>query len=82
MAIKIIDKSKLDATNLQKVHREVKVLKVLDHPHIIKLYQVVYITLNFFIHSCIIIIIDVNELLMLPPLILAVLIGQKSKILI
>ncbi|XP_063598956.1 serine/threonine-protein kinase SIK2-like [Penaeus indicus] len=40
VAIKIIDKSQLDATNLQKVHREVKVLKTLDHPHIIKLYQV------------------------------------------
>ncbi|XP_042209356.1 serine/threonine-protein kinase SIK1-like isoform X1 [Homarus americanus] len=40
VAIKIIDKSQLDATNLQKVHREVKVLKSLDHPHIIKLYQV------------------------------------------
>ncbi|XP_066943842.1 serine/threonine-protein kinase SIK2-like isoform X1 [Macrobrachium rosenbergii] len=40
VAIKIIDKSQLDSTNLQKVHREVKVLKSLDHPHIIKLYQV------------------------------------------
>ncbi|CAL4065146.1 unnamed protein product [Meganyctiphanes norvegica] len=40
VAIKIIDKSQLDASNLQKVHREVKVLKTLDHPHIVKLYQV------------------------------------------
>ncbi|KAK8385176.1 hypothetical protein O3P69_012165 [Scylla paramamosain] len=40
VAIKIIDKSQLDAANLQKVHREVKVLKTLHHPHIIKLYQV------------------------------------------
>ena len=40
VAIKIIDKSKLDAVNLQKVYREVEIMKQLDHPHIIKLYQV------------------------------------------
>lgn len=40
MAIKIIDKSKLDKANLEKVHREVEVMKLLDHPNIIKLYQV------------------------------------------
>lgn len=40
VAIKIIDKSKLDKTNLEKVYREVEVLKLLEHPNIIKLYQV------------------------------------------
>ncbi|CRK93333.1 CLUMA_CG006874, isoform A [Clunio marinus] len=40
VAIKIIDKTKLDASNLQKVYREVDIMKHLDHPHIIKLYQV------------------------------------------
>ena len=40
MAIKIIDKSKLDKTNLEKVYREVEILKLLKHPNIIKLYQV------------------------------------------
>ena len=40
MAIKIIDKNKLDKINLEKVYREVRVLKMLDHTHIIKLYQV------------------------------------------
>lgn len=40
VAIKIIDKSQLDAANLQKVYREVDIMKRLDHPHIIKLYQV------------------------------------------
>lgn len=40
VAIKIIDKSKLDAGNLQKVYREVDIMKRLDHPHIIKLFQV------------------------------------------
>lgn len=40
VAIKIIDKSQLDHTNLQKVYREVEIMKKLKHPHIIKLYQV------------------------------------------
>uniref|UniRef100_A0A1Y1NLG7 non-specific serine/threonine protein kinase n=1 Tax=Photinus pyralis TaxID=7054 RepID=A0A1Y1NLG7_PHOPY len=40
VAIKIIDKTQLDAGNLQKVYREVDIMKRLDHPHIIKLYQV------------------------------------------
>lgn len=40
VAIKMIDKRKLDAVNLEKVHREVDIMKQLDHPHIIKLYQV------------------------------------------
>ncbi|KAG1698105.1 Serine/threonine-protein kinase SIK1 [Nymphon striatum] len=40
VAIKIIDKRRLDSVNLQKVYREVQVMKLLNHPHIIKLYQV------------------------------------------
>ncbi|KAL4647488.1 serine/threonine-protein kinase SIK2-like [Arapaima gigas] len=40
VAIKIIDKTQLDAVNLEKVYREVQIMKMLDHPHIIKLYQV------------------------------------------
>lgn len=40
VAIKIIDKSQLDPGNLQKVYREVDIMKRLDHPHIIRLYQV------------------------------------------
>ncbi|XP_036380035.1 serine/threonine-protein kinase SIK2a [Megalops cyprinoides] len=40
VAIKIIDKTQLDAVNLQKIYREVQIMKMLDHPHIIKLYQV------------------------------------------
>uniref|UniRef100_A0AC11EMQ4 Salt inducible kinase 2 n=1 Tax=Ovis aries TaxID=9940 RepID=A0AC11EMQ4_SHEEP len=40
VAIKIIDKSQLDEVNLEKIYREVKIMKLLDHPHIIKLYQV------------------------------------------
>jgi len=40
VAIKIIDKTQLDPSNLAKVYREVEVMKLLNHPHIVKLYQV------------------------------------------
>jgi serine/threonine protein kinase len=40
VAIKIVDKRRLDSENLAKVHREIQVLKMIKHPHIIKLYQV------------------------------------------
>uniref|UniRef100_H3BHP3 non-specific serine/threonine protein kinase n=1 Tax=Latimeria chalumnae TaxID=7897 RepID=H3BHP3_LATCH len=39
VAIKIIDKSQLDAVNLEKIYREVHIMKMLNHPHIVKLYQ-------------------------------------------
>ncbi|XP_075703371.1 serine/threonine-protein kinase SIK1 [Rhinoderma darwinii] len=40
VAIKIIDKTRLDRANLQKIYREVQIMKRLRHPHIIRLYQV------------------------------------------
>jgi len=40
VAIKIIDKTQLDPTNLAKVYREVEVMKLVSHPNIVKLYQV------------------------------------------
>ncbi|XP_035317503.1 serine/threonine-protein kinase SIK3 isoform X1 [Cricetulus griseus] len=40
VAIKIIDKSQLDDENLKKIFREVQIMKMLCHPHIIRLYQV------------------------------------------
>ncbi|XP_033096760.1 serine/threonine-protein kinase SIK2-like [Anneissia japonica] len=40
VAIKIIDKTKLDECNLKKVYREVQIMKSLNHPHVLKLYQV------------------------------------------
>lgn len=43
VAIKIIDKTQLDAVNLEKIYREVQIMKMLDHPHIIKLYQVMHL---------------------------------------
>uniref|UniRef100_A0A0A9Y3Q2 non-specific serine/threonine protein kinase n=1 Tax=Lygus hesperus TaxID=30085 RepID=A0A0A9Y3Q2_LYGHE len=40
VAIKIIDKTKLDEDNLKKIFREIQILTKLRHPHIIRLYQV------------------------------------------
>jgi len=41
VAIKIIDKTQLNAGSLQKLFREVRIMKTLDHPNIVKLYQVI-----------------------------------------
>ncbi|XP_050358375.1 serine/threonine-protein kinase par-1 isoform X1 [Nymphalis io] len=40
VAIKIIDKSRLDEDNLKKTFREIAIMKRLQHPHIVRLYQV------------------------------------------
>uniref|UniRef100_A0A9J7X1I2 non-specific serine/threonine protein kinase n=1 Tax=Cyprinus carpio carpio TaxID=630221 RepID=A0A9J7X1I2_CYPCA len=40
VAIKIVDKTQLDDENLKKIFREVQIMKMLRHPHIIRLYQV------------------------------------------
>jgi len=40
VAIKIIDKTALNQSSLQKLFREVRIMKQLDHPNIVKLYQV------------------------------------------
>jgi serine/threonine protein kinase len=39
VAIKIVDKKRVDADNLAKIDREIRILKCLHHPHIIELYQ-------------------------------------------
>ncbi|KAL3101328.1 hypothetical protein niasHT_028084 [Heterodera trifolii] len=41
VAIKIIDKTALNQSSLQKLFREVRIMKQLDHPNIVKLYQVI-----------------------------------------
>lgn len=41
VAIKIIDKTQLNPSSLQKLFREVRIMKHLDHPNIVKLYQVI-----------------------------------------
>lgn len=40
VAIKIIDKTCLDDVNLAKTYREISILKLLRHPHITRLYEV------------------------------------------
>jgi MAP/microtubule affinity-regulating kinase len=37
----VIDKTQLDDKKLQKLYREVRIMKSLHHPHIIKLYEVI-----------------------------------------
>ncbi|XP_032225784.1 MAP/microtubule affinity-regulating kinase 3 isoform X6 [Nematostella vectensis] len=41
VAIKIIDKTQLNPSSLQKLFREVRIMKFLDHPNIVKLYEVI-----------------------------------------
>ncbi|EDV25667.1 uncharacterized protein TRIADDRAFT_24066 [Trichoplax adhaerens] len=40
VAIKIVDKTRLDEDNLNKVLREIHIIKMLDNPHIIQLFEV------------------------------------------
>eukprot|EP00045_Choanoeca_perplexa_P011703 m.124979 g.124979 ORF g.124979 m.124979 type:complete len:636 (+) comp15729_c0_seq1:262-2169(+) len=40
VAVKIIDKATLQADELEHLHHEVRVMKLLRHPHVIRLYQV------------------------------------------
>lgn len=48
VAIKIIDKTKLDEDSLKKIFREIQILMKLRHPHIIRLYQVSYFVSIFY----------------------------------
>jgi len=41
VAIKIIDKTQLNPSSLQKLYREVRLMKVLNHPNIVKLFEVI-----------------------------------------
>eukprot|EP00118_Oscarella_pearsei_P013384 m.106634 g.106634 ORF g.106634 m.106634 type:complete len:691 (+) comp37263_c0_seq3:2183-4255(+) len=41
VAIKIIDKTLLNASSLQKLYREVRIMKMLGHPNIVKLFEVI-----------------------------------------
>ncbi|KAF1568649.1 UNVERIFIED_CONTAM: Serine/threonine-protein kinase kin-29, partial [Eudyptes robustus] len=41
VAVKVMDKNKIDAENMIKVEREITVLKALRHPHIIRLYEII-----------------------------------------
>jgi MAP/microtubule affinity-regulating kinase len=41
VAIKIIDKTTLDEKKISKLYREVRIMKMLHHPNIVKLYEVI-----------------------------------------
>ncbi|KAJ4948931.1 hypothetical protein JOQ06_020452, partial [Pogonophryne albipinna] len=41
VAVKIIDKTQLNPTSLQKLFREVRIMKLLNHPNIVKLFEVI-----------------------------------------
>ncbi|KAI8895395.1 kinase-like domain-containing protein [Globomyces pollinis-pini] len=41
VAIKVIDKTQLDEKKIGKLYREVRIMKLLHHPNIVKLYEVI-----------------------------------------
>lgn len=41
VAIKVIDKNKIDEVSRLHIHKEVKCMKLLRHPHVIKLYEAI-----------------------------------------
>uniref|UniRef100_A0A8C2HWU8 MAP/microtubule affinity-regulating kinase 3 n=1 Tax=Cyprinus carpio TaxID=7962 RepID=A0A8C2HWU8_CYPCA len=41
VAVKIIDKTQLNTSSLQKLFREVRIMKLLNHPNIVKLFEVI-----------------------------------------
>lgn len=49
VAIKIINKTKLDEDTLRMIQREVRIMKLLNHPHIIRLYEVIETTRMLFL---------------------------------
>lgn len=49
-AIKIIDKTKFpDEYSMKNIHREAQILRTLDHPNIIKLFEVMETKKNLFL---------------------------------
>jgi serine/threonine protein kinase len=49
VAVKIIDKSKLDKATSKKLFREVRIMKLLNHPHIVRLYEVIDTTRELYL---------------------------------
>jgi serine/threonine protein kinase len=41
VAMKIVEKRSLDAENLAKIEREIQILQQLNHPYIVRLYEVI-----------------------------------------
>ena len=55
VAVKIVEKSDLDEENLQKISREIEIMRHLNHPSIIRLFQVrpsfVFLHFLVFVHQ-------------------------------
>ncbi|PIC16357.1 hypothetical protein B9Z55_022992 [Caenorhabditis nigoni] len=51
VAVKSIDVSKLDKENLIKLEREVKIVSMIDHPHIVKCYEIMRVDNMLYIVS-------------------------------
>ncbi len=53
VAVKVIDKSKLDAATRVQMLQEVQLMKLVQHPHVVRLYEVIdtetklYLVLEF-----------------------------------
>ncbi len=56
VAIKILEKWKIDDTNdIERVAREIHILKIVRHPHIIQLYEIIETPTRLFLimeHCC------------------------------
>lgn len=62
MAIKIIDKTQLNPGSLQKLFREVRIMKMLDHPNIGMELLDDYTLMNTSMQECILVL-DASNLL-------------------
>lgn len=49
VAVKVVDKARLNASGLIKLFREVRILKMLDHPNIVKLLEVIETDAHLFL---------------------------------
>ena len=50
MAIKILEKSKIiEVTDVERVSREIHILKLVRHPHIIQLYEILETSKHIFL---------------------------------
>ena len=50
VAIKILEKSKIhDQEELERVEKEIKYLKMLNHPNIIQIYEIIENSKNFYL---------------------------------
>jgi len=46
--VKILEKEKIqDVSDVERVAREIHILKLIRHPHIIQLYEVKFLTIHF-----------------------------------